>query len=477
MPNSRQYARTVLSFADSPPCKVCSLCACTIYCGKETRVNSVVKTIRIDPRDFIVGPYKKCPKCGQREFGVLSVHEKSITRRCRVRSCWHTSTHMLPELRKKIIYLDQFVFSNFTKMLSPNAPGHSRAKAEPFWREVFESIGVLCQMQLVVCPDSTEHLDESVISPFYEELKHTYEHFSTGISFTRPAIIQEGQLMVAFSAHLNGRKPAFDLNPERVTSGKLHGWNDRIFVTVDGMISGYKQAIKQGRRQAQSYLARIFKEWRKGGETFAQAFEREKAAYSTETVKAYEKDRQKLMLVLAGQLPATFENFLGSANGSLVQELVSAAKVAGLSPDQATEAVQSFFQSGAINETPANIIGASMWASLAMQAAAGQKTPPDEGMMTDINIASALLPYCDALFVDRKCRSLLADIPKSHKLPYPCRVFSMANKNEFLQYLRDIRASATPEHIALLQEVYGPSALESPKNIYRVGEKRGNPNR
>jgi len=344
-------------------------------CGKETtRLNAAVKTIRIDPRDFVVGPYTVCPKCGEHEFGILTVHEKSITRRCRVRSCRHTSTRLLPKLRKKIIYLDQFVFSNFTKMLSSNAPGHSRANAEPFWREVFGSLGVLCQMQLVVCPDSTEHHDESLISPFYEELKHTYEHFSTGISFTRPAIIQNEQLMVAFSAHLNGRKPAFDLDPERVTSGRLHGWDDRIFVTVDATLSGYKQAIQQGRRQAHSNLARIFKEWQKGGETFREAFEREKAVFSAEIVKAYEKDRQTLMLVLGGQLPASFENFLGSEHGSLVQELAYIAKITGLSPDQATEAVKSFFQSGAINETPSNIIGASMWASLAIQAAAGQKT-------------------------------------------------------------------------------------------------------
>jgi len=92
-------------------------------------------------------------------------------------------------------------------------------------------------------------------------------------------------------------------------------------------------------------------------------------------------------------------------------------------------------------------------------------------MVTDISIVSALLPYCDAMFVDRKCRSLLI-LPKSHELPYPCRVFSMANKDEFLQYLRDIRDRATPDHIALLQEVYGPSVLEPPKSIHRVGEKK-----
>src|ERR1044071_4006761 len=96
-------------------------------------VNEAAKTIRMDPCDFIGSPYQSCPKCGQHEFGVLSIHETSITRRCRVRACWYTATHPLPPLQKKVIYLDQFIFSNITKMLSPNAPGHERARAEPFW--------------------------------------------------------------------------------------------------------------------------------------------------------------------------------------------------------------------------------------------------------------------------------------------------------------------------------------------------------
>ncbi len=434
--------------------------------------NEAVKTIKIDPRDFIGGPYQPCPKCGQREFGVLSIHDTSITRRCRVRACWYTATYPLPRLRKKIIYLDQFIFSNITKMLSANAPGHERAKGDPFWRELFESLDVLCRMQLVVYPDSTEHHDESLISPFFEELKHTYEHFSTGISFARPLTIGHEQVTVAFFAHLNGTKPLFDFNPEHVTAGSLHAWTDRVFITVNGILPGQKQAIKQTRSRIHSSLAAVFKEWQKGGETFAQAFQREKAAYAKEIVKAFESDRRKLMLVFAGQLPATLENVLGSVNGSLMQSLEYAAKYRGLASDQANEAIKSFIQSGAMNETPSNIISASMWASLAMQAAAGQKTPPDEGMVTDIDIVSALLPYCDAMFVDRKCRSLLFDIPKTHKLPYQCRVFSMANKDEFLQYLRDVRASATPEHLALLQEVYGSSVLEPPRGIYCVGPRR-----
>jgi hypothetical protein len=359
------------------------------------------------------------------------------------------------------------------KMLNAETPGHERAKAEPLWRELFESLDVLCQMQLVICPDSTEHHAESLISPFsYEELKHTYEHFSTGISFLRPIAIQHQQVTTAFSAYLDGTKAVFDSNPELVTSGRLHGWRDRIFVTVSGTLPGEKQRIKQTRSKVHVSLGAVFKEWQKGGEAFAQAFEREKASYGKGIYDAYVADMHNLLKAMMGQLPPTIENFLGSGSRSLIEGLEWAAGIRGLTTQKAKQAVRDFIASGAMNETPSTIISASMWASLAMQAAAGQKKPPDAGMVTDIDVVSTFLPYCDAMFVDNKCRSLLCDIPKTHKLPYECLVFSSKTSREFLQYLNEIRSGVTQEHLKLLEEVYGPTVLQPPKTIYGVGVRK-----
>ena len=113
-----------------------------------------------------------------------------------------------------------------------------------------------------------------------------------------------------------------------------------------------------------------------------------------------------------------------------------------------------------------------MYAALARRAAVGQKKVPDEGMATDIRVVSTLLPYCDAMFIDNVCRSLLNEIPKTHKLPYRCRVFSSKTSNDFLQYLREIRNSSTPEHLEILKEVYGSRVFEPPKSIYGVGKRK-----
>lgn len=430
-------------------------------------MKSAFKTVRIDPRDFIASPYERCPKCHKQEFGVLNVHDSAYTRRCR--TCLYMLDFVLPTLKKKVVYLDQFVFSNIVKMLSADAPGHKRAKSEPLWRDLFESLDVLCRMQLVICPDSKEHHAESLISPFYKQLKHTYEHFSTGISFERSIRIQHKQVHTAFNCYLNGRPAEFDLDPQSVTSYRLHGWHDRIFVTVSGNMPGERQKIQQSRRSVHTSLGDVFKYWQQGGQTFAQVFEREKAAYGKTTWDGFVSDMRKFMQVASGQLPATFESFVGSLHRSLIQDLDCIARMHGLAPDKAIQAVKGFIASGAVNDTPSNNISAAMFASLAVKAAAGQKKPPDEGMATDIDIVSTFLPYCDAMFVDNKCRSLLHDIPKTHKPPYACLVFSPKTSAEFLQYLSDIRNGATAEHLDWLQEVYGPAVLQPPTSIYGVG--------
>jgi hypothetical protein len=449
------------------------------------------KTIKIDPRDFIGGPYQDCPKCGQHEFGVLSIHDDCCTRRCRSRSCWHTVTFSLPKLKKKIIYLDQLVFSNIMKMLSAGTQGHERAEGEPLWRELFESLDVLCRMQLVICPNSTEHHHESLISPFYEELKHTYEHFSTGISFSASTSIQEMQIVEAFEGWSKDKKPEFDFDSHSIAHPNLHGWQDRIFITTSGTLAGYKDAIRQSRRSIHSGLRDLFKRWQTEKKSFVEVFEIEKSAYAESILLGIKRDRQQIeqmqsLLGQFGSLPRFVSQYSATMNTPLMLGLQHMAIMYVIEKDrrelteheredvevEAREKVIAFIESAAMNETPSNVIAASMYAALARKAASGQKKLPDEGMATDIKVVSTLLPYCDAMFIDNVCRSLLNEIPQTHKLPCKCQVFSSKTSHEFLQYLREIRSSATPEHLELLEEVYGPKVLQPPKSIYGVGTRK-----
>jgi hypothetical protein len=446
------------------------------------------KTIKIDPRDFIGEPYQDCPNCGQHEFGVLSVHDETYTRRCR--SCWHTITLVLPKLRKKVIYIDQFVISNIMKMLNAEAPGHERAKSEPLWGELFELLGVLCKMQLVICPNSTEHDDESLISQFYEELKYTYEHFSAGISFDRATSIEEHQIVDALKCWLKNEKPKFDFDPRTITHQNLHGWHDRFFVTTTGTLPGHKQVLQKSRSSAHGGLRELFKRWQVEKKGFDEVFELEKNWFANFILRGIEEDRQRTatmqsLLESLGPLPRSIAQYSRTMNTPVMHGLQWVAKMHLIDREQpkheyeldrldgkAQELVIEFVKSGAISETPSNIIAASMYAALSRKAAAGQQRTPDEGMTTDIRIVSALLPYCDAMFIDNFCLSLLREIPQSRKLPYTYLAFSSKTSREFLSFLRNVRDSVSGEHVQLLHEVYGPKAIQPPKSIYGIGIRK-----
>jgi hypothetical protein len=132
------------------------------------------------------------------------------TRRCR--ECWHADYYSLPPLNKKVIYLDQMVVSNMTKALHPTAaPGRA---IDPFWRQLFEKLDVVCKMQLAICSDSETHPEESAVWTHPEALRRMYEHFSHGVSFYDTPSVREAQLTEFLENWLAGR-PADPVRADR----------------------------------------------------------------------------------------------------------------------------------------------------------------------------------------------------------------------------------------------------------------------
>lgn len=426
--------------------------------------------IRFDPRDFIMPPYLRCPNCGKTEYGVLGIHRDECSRRCR--ECFYRGTVTLPKLKKKVIYIDQFAFSNIMKLLDSDAKGHARAVAEPFWKELFETLSVVCHIQLVVCPDSREHQHESLTSPFYKALKRTYEHFSGGESFEDTETIQSQQVGTIASAWLKNEPPKFDFDPESVTSGRLHDWDDRIYITVDGVLPGLVEELREVRSRTHDGLKKVFETWQRENKSFKDVYVAEKAGYREALIRGQSEEatkQQRMALrILRGDMPS-LDEILPSR---IATELFGLRYLFGahVGIERAQQKLDEFLNAKAMDDAPFNTIAAAMYASLAMKAAAGQREVPNQGTRTDINIVSTLLPFCDAMFMDNGCRALLQDIPQEFALPFPCRVFSPNTGDEFLRYLGEIRDSATNEHLVLVEQCYGPNPLEPQTGIAGVGK-------
>ena len=72
-------------------------------------------------------------------------------------------------LRKKIIYLDQFVIHDLMKLKNSATKGHATVAADPFWRELHDLLFELRQLQMICCPDSGSHVQESRTSPLTDK--------------------------------------------------------------------------------------------------------------------------------------------------------------------------------------------------------------------------------------------------------------------------------------------------------------------
>lgn len=95
--------------------------------------------------------------------------------------------------------------------------------------------------------------------------------------------------------------------------------------------------------------------------------------------------------------------------------------------------------------------------SEAMSPASNALSLASDGTMT-----SALLPYCDAMFIDNERRSLLSATRLCRELDYGTRVFSYPAAGGLLEYLDNIMRNASEEHLATVAGFAITSASRHP---------------
>ena len=418
---------------------------------------------------MISPPFTTCPKCGQEEFGVLYISADDYLRRCR--ACWHKQAFPLPKLRKKIIYLDQFVVSNLMKLDNPELQQSDRLVKETFWADLRSLLVQLRQMQLICCPTSGSHEVESRISNFNDELKKTYEALSGAIKFQSFHDIgsdQIGELAVAWSEN---REPQFNFDPRCALTKDPHEWSERFYITFGNNPFVVPTELQQTRREVESHISGLFTEvWAKEKQTFRYWYDLERRGYQGYLSKAVMKSREERARTVLALRPGT-KPFLedmarmmyspAEALHESLKHIMQFPREGGQrSPEERDKLEKSFGDANRISEAPFVKLQALMFASLAMNAAGGQKELPNEGTATDIDTVAHLLPYCDAMLMDNGCRSLLLNVPKELRPADVTKVFSPNIREEFMAYLRTIRDGVTAEHLAALREVYGEDYLK-----------------
>jgi len=422
-----------------------------------------------DPRDLISPPWRTCPACGKDKFGVCTISGSRLMRRCR--DCWHKQDYPLPELRKKIIYLDQFVISNLMKLENPATKGHATVVEDPFWRELHHLLFQSRHLQMICCSDSGSHEQESRTSPFSAELKKTYKALSGGITFEPFDSIkseQIGELALAWAEH---RQPAFDFDSRSILSSDPNDWNERFYIVTGENPFASAAGLREMRTQLYEYIARLFREvWGKEKRSFEYWYQLERTGFQGHLLRAAVRHKQEradtILSCKPGEEPSleVLDRLLPSFPEGIVamiEHVMQFRKGGGMrSPEEQAELGKSFLMRNRLADAPFVKLQSLMFAAVAMRAAQGQKQPPNQGTTTDIDTVAHLLPYCDAVFVDNGCRSLLLDVPTELRPPETGKVFSLNVKGQFLGYLRSIRDGISAEHVQAIREVYGDAHLK-----------------
>ena len=430
-----------------------------------------------DPKMFITGPFHPCPECGQMQFGTLSIRGNVHSRRCR--HCFHNESETLPPLKKKLIYLDQMVLSGIAKEIDPVWREKTQHR-DDFWLQAFDRIDRLVKLQLIVCPDSPIHEEESSYDDRYESvLRRLYEHLASGVSLHFPHQVHMAQLWEAFEAWSTNQDPDWArITRDDFVDGRLDRWSDRLLLTVNmGHWPGRIESRRNSRASGHDTLTQLWDKWvSERHVSFEERLEIERRGFADGALQSYVAHVKRWQRVNAGVEEVT--DPLELMPGWLVQlvtGLLRRLEERGVPHGEQLPQVVDFLYSEPALCAPQNHMGALLYAALARRAASGQRRVPSRGTPNDIAFIASYLPYCDVMFIDNECADLLSEEPLASAVKdYPARIFSTRSRKEFLTYLATLESEADPDHVALVVRTYGKSWLEPFRAILEQDRSKRN---
>ena len=431
------------------------------------------RVMKITRRDFISGPYKKCPnpEClRDASFGVFMTTEGSgsYSRECFI--CGHQKGFSLPKIQKKVVYLDQFVISNLIKLLDKEHRSHERIKADPFWEQLFIKLEKASKSQAIVCPDSFYHRDESLTGNIdFRLMKRLYEHFSSGKTLYPSLIVEKFQIVKHFESWLEGKKHEFEFDPQHISfESDLHTWSVGMRISVGGNpYPGQIENLQKVNASTKNQLEDIWKRWQKEKHIkFEDRVKEETLGLGKGLAQAAQqfvlRRTNAMTKIAAGEnYEMELDDFMPPMSNEIVESIMNICRFKGMDEAQIPITIAKYFNDlDALLEIPSVRISSVMFAGWAHRAASGKKEPPKSS--ADVQFISSYLPYCDALFVDKESALLLQEFPKNTPeylriKEFSARVFSLRNKEEFLDYLDELIANIPPEQMEILKDVSGDS--------------------
>lgn len=381
-----------------------------------------------------------CPRCHSlRSFGNVSVMGNLLLQGCR--KCGYDTRRLLPDVRKKVIYLDQVVFSLAYRGKQPAVADGAKRLAR------------LSSLQLIVAPYSSVHEDETQFFEQHSELMAFIKDMARGHQFEPRYAVERAQLYQAFEAFFRGDAAECALVPSHALPRNVHDWENYMRIE---MPSRFFDADGERTRKEQTVVALVeaLDEWSKSNATWEDDVKLELADAGKQAIDAY---RGILQRAMGGDLGTRLE-LPGSEFNLLMLTLPS-----DMPWKDRLRKTMAFFSSEHFVRMPSQQLFARLFATFKAQVRHGAYLNRGEapkrlsGLFHDVWHAATYAPYCDAYVTDRAMAELMRHPKVRLERDYGCRVFSLANWDQFLAWLEDIDKAVTAEHLQALNAAYPPA--------------------
>lgn len=394
------------------------------------------------------GPFEKCPSCGKSRFGLLDAGKDRMVLRCA--DCRYSHTVPLPPLDKQVIYVDQFFFS---LLFNVESGGRLPLGHEDFAVKAHRRLKRLVLLQQVVLPHSDVHHDETTVFHSAEQLRSCYEHFGGDAQLMNTREVERFQVEEFAMAWLNGTEPTPSSRVDDVLVTDRNDWLPLMDIQVAANYAMFADGIRSSRDETHEALQRLAAKWADEKPAFEILLDRELRQFF---------ERPQLMLEASQRMdravdeddPMAIVEALHSPIFEETRMLQAVFRESEMPEDRLGVAVAEFWQWPRNLEQPNHRISCHLFAALGRRVASGQRRI-GKGMMNDIRAISAYAPYVDAMFVDNECASLLREEPLASDLTYKARIFSLANGQAFLEYLKEIEEGAPADVRKFAARIYG----------------------
>lgn len=382
-------------------------------------------------------------------MGILSAGGQSLTKRCT--NCRRMVQISLPELNKKAIYLDQFMFSMIYNVKNGgNLPkGH-----EAFAKEVYALLRRCVLLQQVFLPHSDIHHDETTVFHSPIDLRGLYEFFGGDVSVMDSRDVELMQNIQFAEAYFDGNTLEMSFDIDEIANSRRNEWLPDMHVGVRADYSQFADHIRTVRGEVHDALKQLAETWVKNKASFAGVLESEFAAIGPAKREAFAKWFEEVSNPDPSDPLALIESF-GRPIYREYRELSRLLEDRGVNEDKQAAEIMKFWHWERQREIPHQKISSYLFAAVAKRVVMGEKKIVDRGLMNDVRTISTYAPYVDALFIDKRCDALLKEEPLRTELNYKARIFSMGDTDEFLGYLREIEIQTPDEVREYAAMIYG----------------------